>query len=40
MLDIDGFLTSFEFLARLAALIAVVLSAIVGERINAIFGVG
>ena len=39
MLDIDGFLTSPEFLVRLAVLISTVLSAIFGGFINSIFRV-
>ena len=39
MLDIGGFLTSTEFLVRLAALISAVFSAIIGGIINSVFGV-
>ena len=39
MLDIDGFLTSTEFLVRLAVLISAVFSAIIGNFINSVFGV-
>ena len=39
MLDIDGFLTSPEFLVRLAVLISAVFSAIFGSFINSLFRV-
>ena len=39
MLDIDGFLTSPEFLVRLAVLISAVFSAIFGSFINSVFRV-
>jgi len=38
MLDIDGFLTSTQFLSQLAAIITTVLSAIFGGLIAGLFG--
>ncbi len=38
MLDIGGFLSSTEFLAQIAAIIAAVLTAIVGDFISRLFG--
>ncbi len=37
MLDIDGFLTSTEFLSRIAIIIAGVLSAIMSEFLGSLF---
>ncbi len=39
MLDISGFLTSFEFLAQLAALVTALLTGIFGDFINSLLGV-
>lgn len=39
MWDIQGFLTSTEFLTQLAGLLSAVFSAIAGSIINGIFGV-
>ncbi len=37
MLDIDGYLTSPEFLAQIAALIATILSTVLGQFISGLF---
>ena len=38
MLDIDGFLTSTEFVAQLAAFITAILSAFLGSILTGFFG--
>ena len=38
MLDIDGYLTSQEFVAQLAAFISAIFSAVLGGLISAFFG--
>lgn len=38
MFDIGGFLSSTEFLAQIAAIIAAVLTAFVGDFISRLFG--
>ena len=37
MLDIDGFLTSNEFLAQIAAIITAIFSALFSQIINSLF---
>jgi hypothetical protein len=38
MLDIDGFLTSTEFLGQIASIIVAILTALVGNLIGTLFG--
>lgn len=38
MLDIGGFLTSTEFLAQIASIVVMLLSALVGQLITSLFG--